>query len=156
LIHVPLIIRYPKVAPRDVRVRGQVQTNDLFAKILELCGVERPLPTGAAPLPLDNRHATREYAFAQFGPPTRFLQVMRSRFPTAHAAPFDRSLLAIRGPRYKYIWASDGRSELFDIVQDSGETQDLSASLPKVAKELSDRILAFREPHPGERPTSPR
>jgi arylsulfatase A-like enzyme len=156
LIHVPLIIRCPRGVHRGVRIRGQVQTNDLFASVLGMCGVERPLPSGAAALPLDNRQAAREYAFAEFGPPTRFLQIMRNRFPTARSMPFDRSLVAIRGPRYKYIWASDGRCELFDIARDPGETKDLSVSLPKVAKELSDRVLAFRSPHPDDRPVSAR
>lgn len=156
LIHVPLIIRYPRVVPQGVRIRGQVQTNDLFATVLRMCGVEHSPPTGTASLPLNNSQATREYAFAEFGSPTRFLQIMRDRFPTARCAQFDRSFVAVRGPRYKYIWASDGGCELFDIVRDPNETRDISASLPKISKELSDRVLAFRNPHPEARPTERR
>jgi hypothetical protein len=118
-----------------------------------MCGVERPLPSGAVSLPLDNRHAAREHTLAEFGPPTRFLQIMRNRFPTARSAQFDRSLVAIRGPRHKYIWASDGRSELFDLVRDPSETRDLSASHPSVARELQDQVLAFRDRRPQARPT---
>jgi arylsulfatase A-like enzyme len=151
LIHVPLIIRYPRAVPQGVRIRGQVQNNDLFATVLGLCGIKRPLPTGARTLPFDNSQPTREYAFAEFGPPTEFLRILRRRFPEAPYAQFDRSLVAIRGPRYKYIWASDGRSELFDIVRDPGETRDISAAFPKVSKELLGRVLAFREPRPGAR-----
>jgi arylsulfatase A-like enzyme len=151
LIHVPLIIRYPRGVPQGVRIRGQVQNNDLFATVLGMCGVKRPPPAGARSLPFDNSQATRDYTFAEFGPPGEFLNILRHRFPQAPCAQFDRSLVAIRGPRYKYIWASDGRSELFDIVRDPGETRDISAAFPQVSKELLGRVLAFRESPPGAR-----
>jgi arylsulfatase A-like enzyme len=150
LIRVPLIVRYPGVVPQGVRVRGQVQTNDLFATVLRICGVQRQPPPGARFLPFDNRQATREYTFAEFGPPSEFVRVLRRHFPGVPNAQFDRSLVAIRGPRYKYIWASDGRCELFDILQDPGETRDVSASLPNVSKELLARVLAFSAHHPDE------
>jgi arylsulfatase A-like enzyme len=153
LIRVPLIIRYPRAVPKGVRVRGQVQTNDLFVTVLGMCGVKRSPPIGAASLPFDNRRATREYAIAEFGPPGEFLRIMRLRFPGASCARFDRSLVAVRGPRYKYIWRSDGGSELFDIVRDPDETKDVSAALQSVSKELHDRVLAFRDRRPWDRPS---
>ena len=151
LIRVPLIIRYPGVVPQGVRVRGQVQNNDLFPTVLRLCGIERTPPAGAAVLPFDDRQPTREWTFAEFGPPTEFLQILRRRFPGVPYAKFDRSLVSVRGSRYKYIWASDGRSELYDLVQDPDETQNVAATLPKVAQELRGRVLAFRTRRPTAR-----
>jgi hypothetical protein len=127
-----------------MRVHGQVQTNDLYAMLLGIAGVARPAPAGARPLPLDNDQRPREYAVAEWGPPSRFLRIMYSRFPETPRR-FDRSLVAVRGPRYKYIWGSDGRSELFDIVRDPGETRDLSAELEDVSRELRSRVFAFRK-----------
>ena len=150
LIHVPLIIRYPKAVPQGVRIHGQVQTNDLFATVLRLCGIEQPAPPGTRPLPFDNGVAPRKYAVSEFGPPSEFLRILHSRFPNVSYAQFDRSLVSIRGPRYKYIWASDGRSELFDIIKDPGETRELSAHRPKIAEKLRDLVLAFRERRAGD------
>jgi len=144
LIHVPLIVRYPRAVPQGVRIHGPVQTNDLFPTVLRLCGIERPAPSGSAPLPFDNDTATRELTFAEFGPPTEFLRILRRRFPEAPYARFDRSLVAVRGPRYKYIWASDGRSELYDIADDPDETREVSATFPNVTREMAERVRAFR------------
>jgi arylsulfatase A-like enzyme len=155
LIRVPTIIRYPGVVPQGVRVKGQVQNNDIFPTVLRLCGLERTPPAGAAVLPFDDRQPTRELTFAEFGPPTEFLQILQRRFPGVPYAKFDRSLVSVRGSRYKYIWASDGRSELYDLERDSGETRNVAAALPKVAQELRDRVLAFRSRR-AERPRSGR
>jgi arylsulfatase A-like enzyme len=148
LIHVPLIIRYPRAVPQGVRVRGHVQTNDLFATVLGMAGVRRSTPPGAGFLPFENGPAKREHTIAEFGPPTEFLRVISSRFPGASYARFDRSLVAIRGPRYKYIWASDGGSELFDVVRDPHEERDLSAELVDVVEDLHAKLLAFYEGRP--------
>jgi arylsulfatase A-like enzyme len=152
LIRVPLIVRYPGVVPQGVRIRGQVQNNDLFPTVLRICGVARTPPAGAALLPFDNRLPTRTHTFAEFGPPTEFLGILRRRFPGVPYAQYDRSLVAIRGPRYKYIWASDGRSELYDIVHDPNELRDLAAALPKISRGLFEQVLEFRADGASQEP----
>jgi len=149
LIRVPLIVRYPVVVPAGVRIRGPVQTNDVFPTVLKLCGIERPGTGDAAVLPMREEDVVRQDTFAEFGRPTEFLKIATKNFPGVDVAPFDRSLVAVRGPRYKYIWATDGRSELFDLGSDPGEEHDLSAGRPEAQEHLRGEVLAFRDGAPA-------
>jgi arylsulfatase A-like enzyme len=152
LIRVPLILRLPGAVPQGVRIRGQVQTNDLFGGVLALAGVKHTLPKGARPLPLRAEDATREFTFAEFGLPTQFLRIAAKQFPGADLRPFNRSLLAIRGERFKYIRGSDGTTQLFDLEADSGEPNDLSDAQPNLCHQLDERLTAFEQ---GRLPTPP-
>jgi arylsulfatase A-like enzyme len=149
LIHVPLIVRYPGVVPAGVRIRGPVQTNDVFPTVLKLCGIERPRTRDATVLPMREEDVVREDTFAEFGRPTEFLKIATRSFPGVDVAPFDRSLVAVRGPRYKYVWATDGRSELFDLGSDPSEEHDLSAGQPEVEARLRREVFAFRDGAPA-------
>jgi arylsulfatase A-like enzyme len=149
LIHVPLILRYPPRVPQGVRIRGLVQTNDVFPTVLGLCGVARKAPRGAFPLPLREADTVRDRAVTEFGPPTEFLRIANGQFPGSSLSRFDRSLVAIRESRYKYIWSSDGRSELYDLVSDPGEDHDLAAEREGVRQRLHERLVTFREDASG-------
>ena len=126
LIRVPLILRYPPELRADLRVASQVQTNDLFVTLLKLCGVERPPPRSARLLPTNEEDSGRPLTYAEFARPIRFIRMMESRFPGQSTAGFDRALVAVRVETHKYIWASDGRQELYAIETDLGETNDLA------------------------------
>ena len=49
----------------------------------------------------------------------------------------------MRTDRYKLIRGSDGSLELYDVQQDPFESQDLSATEPKIVKELGIVLDAF-------------
>ncbi len=145
LLRVPLVLRYPPAIPAGRRVSAQVQTIDIFPTVLELCGIDHPAPGNSEPLPFeDGEGAGREYTFAEFGKPTMFLEVMDRYFPNADRNLFDRSLKAVRGPRYKYIWASDGRLELYDLIEDPGEQVNLLSERPEVLARMQGVLEDFR------------
>ena len=122
-----------------------MQTIDIFPTVLELCGIDHPAPGNSEPLPFeDGEGAGREYTFAEFGKPTMFLEVMDRYFPNADRSLFDRSLKAVRGPRYKYIWASDGRLELYDLIEDPGEQVNLLSERPEVLARMQGVLEDFR------------
>jgi len=143
LIRVPLVVRFPPRVPSGTIVSGQVQTNDLFVSFLEWCGVTRPAPRGARPLPVGEGGLGREVTYAEFANPTRFMSVMADRFPGVDRSRFDRSLAAVRGETHKYIWASDGTFELYELATDPKEGDDLSESQPAVANDMHGQLLAF-------------
>lgn len=150
LLRVPLILRYPRSLPSGRRVAARVQTLDLFPTILSLCGVKHAGPTSAIPLPVNGGpEAGRAYTFAEFADPSKFLAGMRNHFPDADTKPFERSLVAVRGLRYKAIWGSDGMFELYDLAADPGEMNDLSRREPAIGTEmqaLRDRFRAGELP----------
>lgn len=144
LLRVPLVLRYPPALPHGRRIQAHVQTNDLYPTILRLAGIDRAAPAGSRLLPLeDGESAGREYTFAEFDRPTTFLAVMDKRFPGVDYRAFDRALKAVRGHRYKYIWTSDDRPELYDLGADPGEEHNLVASRPEVLAGLRDVLAAY-------------
>ncbi len=53
---------------------------------------------------------------------------------------------AIRHGNYKLLeFFEDGRLELYDVVNDVGQAQDLAAAKPDMVKELHDRLVAWRK-----------
>lgn len=143
LVHVPLIVRYRPGFPAGRRVRAQVQTIDIFPTLLRLGGAEGALGPG---LPVDDDHGPgRQYAFAEFAKPDVFIDVMRQQFPQADLARFNHSMTMVRGERFKYIWASDGLEELYDIVADPLEQWDVGAAHPEILGELRAELTRFRD-----------
>jgi arylsulfatase A-like enzyme len=129
LARVPLIIRYPARFPVGRRVADLVQTIDLFptlAGLVDEAGA-RALPVqGQSLLPEMLASSPREYVVTEYLAPQ--LHSFRREGITLESAPdsldndfFTRRLRALRTRDYKYIWASDGRHELYDLRADPGE-----------------------------------
>jgi hypothetical protein len=51
----------------------------------------------------------------------------------------------VRSGDYKLVeWFEDGQVELYDLIDDIGETQDLSQAIPEKAAELSEMLRAWQ------------
>jgi len=141
LLHVPLLVHYPeRFAPG--RDRRPVMNLDLFATVLEVAGVDPPggLPQRGVSLlsPLEERERIAEYPRATTRP---FPEVMR-RHPGWDPAPWQRSLRALRDGRFKYIAASDGRDELYDLLSDPEEGVNLLRFDETTAAEMAGALNA--------------
>ncbi len=129
LLHVPLIARGPEGFSGGKRVSGQVQSNEIFATALDLAGVpdEDParsqIQTEGTLFP-ETAGGPEHAAFAEYGEPQPPLEVLRRRFPDFEGRNFDRSLRMVRQQGWKYIQATDGSEELYDLAADPGETQN--------------------------------
>jgi arylsulfatase A-like enzyme len=128
LTRVPLVIRYPKGVLRAGPEHAIVQHTDLVPTVLDLAGV----PESALPQALEGnslvsnriRHRKEELAISEllkpFGRESAHLRVRMQRY--------DRLFFSVRSRTHKYIWASDGRHEFYDVVRDPSEERDLAAS----------------------------
>jgi arylsulfatase A-like enzyme len=143
-VHVPLVLRYPPAVPVG-RVGVRVQSHDIFMTVLELAGVDHPAPPDARRLPLHDAEGGRPYAFVGMGRPTVFMELMEREWPGADVRRFDRALRAVQGPRFKYVWASDGERKLYDVVADPAENTDLFGSRPEDAARLDEVLKTFHE-----------
>lgn len=128
LLHVPLIIRFPRQIPQGLRIEALARHVDILPTILDLVAIEPRDPgepfEGASLLPLMLGKATpRRLAYGErklYGPPQH----------------------SIQDDRYKLIFeVRSGRLELYDLDADPGEIRNLAAA----RQDETDRLLASLE-----------
>jgi arylsulfatase A-like enzyme len=124
LLHVPLVIRYPKKFPAQ-RVSERVSTADLYATVLDLAGLE-PNPR-ARSTSLVGRRTFDEHVFAQLLDPfTSQLGPVAEVFPDVDLAPFTASWCAVYAGETKLVHEVGGdRHALYDLAADPGEARNL-------------------------------
>jgi arylsulfatase A-like enzyme len=133
LARVPLVVRHPAL-PAGMVARRPVQLIDVVPTVLESAGLDHAgLPGVSLAAASDPRRClVTEYLDPDV---SRF-----ARFRGADVTRYRRELRAVRQDGHKYIWASDGHEELYDLTRDPAECQDLAAADP-------ERLAAFRELH---------
>lgn len=140
LMRVPLVMRHPGLFEAGQVVGRPAQTVDFWPTVAELLGATHDLPADQVQgesllsLPPDD---SRE-VFAEYLSPR--VNVLQRAFPGHDWSAFDRALRAIRTGRHKFIQASDGRDELYDIEADPGESHNLVAQQPDVVDDLRRRL----------------
>jgi arylsulfatase A-like enzyme len=154
LVHVPLLVRYPPLAPPGLRVSGLVQLTDLFPTILEATGVQAGdlRLQGRSLLPLERDRTYHGEAVAEHEG-NRLKQLLEIAGPADQPVVdrFARSLRMIRQGDWKYITATDGSTELYDLGSDPEERDDRAAREPERAREMAARLEAvFRSFTPEE------
>lgn len=144
LVHVPLILRYPGRLPAGIRVTEPVSLVDVMPTLVELLGLEAPTVQAASPghswvgsalaVPPDRAILT------EYLPPLPRLEDYRRHNQALDERYFTRRLKSLRSGRFKFIWASDGRHELYDVSQNPEESQSLMQTFPDNARELEAEL----------------
>ncbi|WP_135854096.1 sulfatase-like hydrolase/transferase [Halorussus salinus] len=161
LVHVPLVVRPPGDA--GDRLRGAtceepVELRDLYPTILSLAGGDPAdldaLDSGGPDLDSatsrnvlvsdeadESLCSDREYAVSEYLHPQPEIGDVRDRYDEVprDISTFDRALRAVRTPDWKYVEASDGTEELYDLREDPAETRNLVGERPAVADRLRER-----------------
>ena len=140
LMRVPLVIHYPP-SFKPGRDSRPVMNVDLFPTLLELAGVEPPSRSKALSLlnPPEQRTRIGEYPAAMMG----VLKTVRQRYPNFDPTPWTRGLRAYYHEPHKFIEASDGTHELYDLQQDPGELNNLYERRPELAQRLATELKAY-------------
>lgn len=152
-LHVPLILRHPRLLPAGKRVTGLTEHLDLAPTLCDLLQVD-PMPTfqGRSMTPASPR--TRPHVIAQY---------------------LENEEAFVRTPDWKYIYGTGRRKRtdgyetanptpgpyqrLFSLKQDPGEFTDLSGRRPDVVRQMQDLWLErMRDTHPeaDREPSGPR
>jgi arylsulfatase A-like enzyme len=161
LIHVPLIVRYPKLFPPGRRVSQQVQLPDVFPTVLDVLGLDlqhiRQELQGVSLLAPTPDTAEERLAYAEMLGPHPSIASLNRRTGSPEHTPypaFDRALRCLRTPATKVVWASDGNHALYDLRRDPQETTNLYTQEPQRAKEYLD-LLEVGRPPAGTAPLPP-
>jgi arylsulfatase A-like enzyme len=132
LVRVPLIIKYPSADGRKGIVERRVSTVGIMPTVLEYVGL--PIPRTVASETLDDEEqiliaeSTRDVAWVlSFG------------------KRFDRDLKAAYDGNYKFVWNSEGDHELYDIVDDPAEENNLYGEKPDLEKRFMSRLAPLIE-----------
>jgi arylsulfatase len=141
MVHVPLMVKWPGKSPPR-RVASLVSQADLFPTILEAAGIDPP-ETPYAGVSLSGNPAGREAV----------LELTWDPLPDRPA----RMLVAWRAERTKYIASFEAptvdalysspivREELYDLLDDPGETKNLAPQAKDAVAENRKKILAYLE-----------
>ena len=151
VLRVPFIIRYPKAIPPRKRIRRFTQTLDLFPTVMDILAVRgRAVLDELQGSSILNHLRGRDYrtwAMAEHDRPLQCMERYRSAHPEADLRALDRVLKAYYKGDHKYIWASNGTDELYNVAKDPTEQRNLAAREPKrvarMRRELEDRLLAL-------------
>ncbi len=164
LLHVPLMMQWPRRFKEPVRIQAPVSTRRVFHTMLDAAG---RLPKTAAVDPVQVRGLTlansvagrdpEQVAYSEVYPPLTFVRAIEKRQPelleafrclAVRRAVVQQNVLADSGP-HKLIQVDEKLDELFDLADDPLESENLLAERPSVTeamqKELSRMITAVSQ-----------
>ena len=165
LVRVPLIIRYPRQYPAARRVSSPISTRRVFHSIIDAAGIEpQEEASDRAPLDVEGLSLTEalngsgtqeETVFAEAYTPDTLLALMENENPAAIDTFRCRSMRrAAYHSQHKLITVGDEPDELFNVVDDPGETRNLLTSHPDKAGELQSALNSFVGDAEARRPAN--
>jgi arylsulfatase A-like enzyme len=136
VLHIPLVIKYPRGLAAPGESRRLTQLHDLFATLLEVADAPFPLPDSSRSL----LSADREHAFAEHYQNIG-LQAIRKQIPDYQPQPFMQPCRCVIGEDFfKLMEWADGRLELYDLNRDFGESSNLAGQT-----DLAPRVGALHQ-----------
>lgn len=146
LVHVPLIIRDPAGSLPRATVRDDfVSTRRLFHTVLTAAGLaaehEQTYTLARAPA----HDPDRGVVFAEAITPQNVLNLMQKHKPDlVRERMCDQPRRAVWRKPYKLIETGDHHVELFDVLNDPGEMQNLHQTHPEIVKEMQSHLRALQ------------
>ncbi|MCX7015066.1 MAG: sulfatase, partial [Candidatus Sumerlaeota bacterium] len=147
LIKTPLVVRWPAGIPAGTRVNGPTQTHDIFPTLAKIIGFAAPHCQGFDLLATAAGRPERAFTLTEYQKSIHHASRILSIDPDIDPRLYLRRLKAWRQGGMKYIWASDGEDELYDLNKDPREMNNLIAAQPDAAQrmrlEMEDYIMTL-------------
>ncbi len=136
-VRVPLLMRGPGI-PRGAEARDMAINADVPATIVDAAGAHPDFPLDGVSLLPYVQHPEREHG--------RELLIEQFSREGEDGEPVGAQYAAVRTPRYKYVENSTGEIELYDLVKDPYELQNVHGAPGYAAAEraLATRLAALR------------
>jgi arylsulfatase A-like enzyme len=154
-LRVPLIMRYPRRFAAGSVDDTLVSGVDVFPTVLDICGLASELPEGAGRSLADAGHPAPAYVIAENDRPVHAVSLMKRAFPEFDTDPIDRRMRMLRTERYKLIWYETGDPEIYDLVNDPEEHENLAAARPELLESLTTELRGWMGRHETARRPSP-
>lgn len=142
IIRIPLLIHYPKLFEPGSKEDRVVQLTDIFPTLLYLVGVDiSKFPSHG--LNLLERNSERERdIFSEYYYPKQALRFVKEGNDSPVLKKFKRRIKSLTSDHIKLIWGSDGRHELYDLVNDPGEYKNIfnDPAYSKVKKAMLNKL----------------
>ncbi len=137
-VRTPTVYYWPGVTPGGALIEEPVITMDIYPTILEIAGIE------GDPTHNENLDGVSLVKILQDPTAKMARETLYWHYPHYHAGgatPYS----AIRDGGWRLVeFYEDRRVELFNLTQDIGEEHDLAKAMPEKARELSDKLHAWR------------
>jgi len=147
LIHIPMIAWCPGRIPAGVVVEKNAQMLDVFPTVLDLAGLhgvrEKCRLPGVNLVTELPRLEKERLVVSEHGIPKIIVGNMGEAVDSRLAYWYLRRLKCVIEGEWKYIWASDGDEELYNLKEDPGEQDDLIKKRPAKAKSLRAKLRAW-------------
>jgi len=154
LIKVPLILRFPDVYRGGKRYSGLVQTLDILPTLIDYLNIELPDVSreiqGISLLKLMEGKEGREFTVSERGledwSETKKAKIahLKTKYPGFDWEKYAHEITALRTEKYKYLWYSKGRHELYDLEKDPQEKSNLISIEDEKACELESKLDGWR------------
>lgn len=153
LTRIPLIIYSPRLKRYARRVPAPlIQNIDIFPTILDLCGIDKSDYLAFSPAAsltkyiFDGGNAKlRDYAISMYEAPKKFVDWNKKYVNPAYI----RKLLSIQDERHKLIFSDDDKVELYDILADPQEQDNIKDRFPEVCGRLQERFFEILNKYGG-------
>ncbi len=146
LLHVPLMIKLPETMTKLPEVRGAVQTVDIFPTLVDLLGLndEDTMQRFQGMSLLRMKEEPHRVVISEYEPPLDRISWFLSRDPDGRSIlKYKRSLKSVRIDSLKYVWSSNGDSELYNLARDPDEVENIINVSPEVAASLKERMTEW-------------
>ena len=146
LLHVPLLVKYPQSAYTGM-VEAPVSLVDILPTVLNRAGVPRPGGLQGMDLLDPAAVSTQRNLFSESFP-----------CPVAHGPECPHGCLmrtVISWPN-KYIFSSNGKSEVYELSRDPDERHNLFGAFSPASNVLASELNAWINTMPARRPRLPR
>lgn len=142
LLRVPLLVHRPRrFAPG--KVTSVATLADVFATVIDVCGLTAPSPASGVPLDAATRP---EFAFACEGPHPEWVPRIAGAAPGADLSKLGTWRRSVTDGRFHLIVEGSGACELFDLAADPLERTNIAAENPEVLARLRAALDARPSP----------
>ncbi|MEW6378136.1 MAG: tetratricopeptide repeat protein [bacterium] len=132
-LHVPLIIRYPKLLPQNVEISQEVTLLDIFPTVLELAGVEKEMDI----------HGKSLVGLLKNGKEDK--PIRQEFFCETYYPLYNHGWSPLEGIRTsEWVYIRAPKPELYHMIEDRGQLKNLYTTQQQVADNLDRQMEALK------------